>query len=156
MTTRRSLLAAPAVLALSGAAAAQGSWPERPIRIIVPLTAGGIADLLTRQIGEHLQGRLGRPVVVENRAGAGGFIGMDVVARAAPDGYTLGMGNIAANAIGPALQRDRVPYDPVAGFTPICLVAITPSVLVVNPTKVPVANLTEFLAFLRANPGRLN
>jgi tripartite-type tricarboxylate transporter receptor subunit TctC len=156
MTTRRSLLAAPAILALSGAAAAQGTWPERAIRIIVPLTAGGIADLLTRQIGEHLQGRLGRPVVVENRAGAGGFIGMDVVARAAPDGYTLGMGNIAANAIGPALQRDRVPYDPVAGFTPICLVAITPSVLVVNPTKVPVNNLTEFLAFLRANPGRLN
>ncbi|NKC30584.1 Bug family tripartite tricarboxylate transporter substrate binding protein [Falsiroseomonas selenitidurans] len=154
--TRRALAASPLAALLPRPVRAQAAWPDRPLRLIVPLTAGGIADLLARQVAEHLQGRLGKPVVVENRAGAGGFIGMDLVARAAPDGHTLGMGNIAANAIGPALQRDRVPYDPVRGFTPICLVAITPSVLVVNPARVPVANLAEFIAHLRANPGKLN
>jgi tripartite-type tricarboxylate transporter receptor subunit TctC len=137
-------------------AAAQGNWPERGLRIIVPLSPGGIADILARLLAEQLQTRLGRPVVVENRAGAGGAIGMEAVARAAPDGYTLGMGNIAANAILPALMRGRLPYDPVRDFTPVSVVALTPSVLVVNPTRVPVRDLPEFLAHLRANPDKLN
>lgn len=153
--TRRIALAVPVSL-LGHAAHAQGSWPDRNVRIIVPLSAGGIADIMARLVAGHLQQRLGRAVVVENRAGAGGAIGMEAVARAAPDGYTLGMGNIAANAILPALTRGRLPYDPVADFTPICLVGQTPSVLVVNPQKVPVVDLPEFLAFLRANPDRLN
>lgn len=154
-TTRRSLLAAGAAL-LASPALAQGTWPERGLRLIVPLSPGGIADTMARLAAEHLQQRLGRPVAVENRSGAGGAIGMEALARSAPDGYTIGMGNIAANAILPAMTRGRLPYDPVADFTPICLVARTPSLLVVNPQKVPVQTLPEFLAFLRANPDRLN
>jgi tripartite-type tricarboxylate transporter receptor subunit TctC len=157
--SRRDLLTGAASLAVPSLAAptrAQDVWPERGLRIIVPVAAGGTTDVLARLVADHLQTRFGRPVIVENRAGAGGFIGMDAVARAAPDGYILGMGTSASNAIGPALQRDRVPYDPVGSFTPICLVAIAPSVLVLNPNRVPVANLEEFLRFLRANPGRLN
>jgi tripartite-type tricarboxylate transporter receptor subunit TctC len=154
-TTRRALLVAGAGL-LPTPAPAQAPWPERALRIIVPLSPGGIADTMARLAAETLQQRLGRPVAVENRSGAGGAIGMEALARAAPDGHTLGMGNIAANAILPALTRGRLPYDPVADFTPICLVARTPSVLVVNPHKVPVQTLPEFLAFLRANPDRLS
>ncbi|MGK7868062.1 Bug family tripartite tricarboxylate transporter substrate binding protein [Falsiroseomonas sp. E2-1-a20] len=153
---RRGLLAAPALALLPAAARAQAAWPERNLRIIVPLSAGGVADIMARMVAEQLQPRLGRAVGVENRAGAGGAIGMEAVARAAPDAYTLGLGNIAANAILPALTRTRLPYDPVADFTPVCLVGRTPSVLVVNPQKVPVRDLAEFLAFLRANPDRLN
>ncbi|HZF77847.1 MAG TPA: tripartite tricarboxylate transporter substrate binding protein [Acetobacteraceae bacterium] len=161
--TAVAAVAAFATVATVGAVAlgtrpafAQGAWPERPIRFIVPLTAGGTADILARLIAENLTMRLGRPVVVENRPGAGGAIGMEAVARAAPDGYTIGMGNIAANAILPAVNRSRTPYDPVRDFTPITLGAVTPSVLVVNPQKVPVTDLAGFLAFLRANPDRLN
>jgi tripartite-type tricarboxylate transporter receptor subunit TctC len=154
-TTRRTLLAGAAAL-LARPAVAQAAWPERSLRLIVPLSPGGIADTMARLVAEALQQRLGKPVAVENRSGAGGAIGMEAVARAAPDGYTLGMGNIAANSILPAMTRDRLPYDAVTDFTPICLVARTPSVLVVNPQKVPVQNLTEFIAFLRANPDRLN
>ncbi|MBU8538847.1 tripartite tricarboxylate transporter substrate binding protein [Roseomonas tokyonensis] len=143
-----AMLAAPAL--------AQTAWPERNLRIIVPLSAGGIADIMARLVAEALQQRLGRGVVVENRTGAGGAIGMEAVARAAPDGYTLGMGNIAANAILPAMMRGRLPYDPVTDFQQVCLVGLTPSVLVVNPQRVPVQSLPEFLAFLRANPDRLN
>jgi tripartite-type tricarboxylate transporter receptor subunit TctC len=154
-TTRRTILAAGAAL-LATPALAQGTWPERGLRLIVPLSPGGIADTMARLAAEHLQQRLGRPVAVENRSGAGGAIGMEALARAAPDGYTLGMGNIAANAILPAITRSRLPYQPVADFTPVCLVARTPSVLVVNPQRVPVQTLPEFLAFLRANPDRLN
>lgn len=152
--TRRTLLAAAGAL-LAAPALGQGSWPERNIRIIVPLSPGGIADILTRMVAEHLTTRLGRPVVVENRTGAGGAIGMEAVARAAPDGHTLGMGNIAANAILPALTRGRLSYDPVRDFTPVSQVAQTPSVLVVNPDKVPVRDLREFLDYIRANPDRL-
>jgi tripartite-type tricarboxylate transporter receptor subunit TctC len=154
-TTRRALLGAGAAL-LAAPARAQAPWPERGLRLIVPLSPGGIADTMARLAAEHLQQRLGRPVAVENRSGAGGAIGMEALARAAPDGTTIGMGNIAANAILPAMTRGRLPYDPVADFTPICLVARTPSVLVVNPQKVAARTLPEFLAFLRANPDRLN
>jgi len=118
--SRRATLAAPlAMLLAAPTVRAQATWPERGLRIIVPLSPGGIADILARLLAEQLQMRLGRPVVVENRAGAGGAIGMEAVARAAPDGYTLGMGNIAANAILPALMRGWLPYDPVRDFTPI-------------------------------------
>ncbi|MFC3000916.1 Bug family tripartite tricarboxylate transporter substrate binding protein [Falsiroseomonas tokyonensis] len=154
-TTRRTLLAGSAAM-LAAPALAQTAWPERNLRIIVPLSAGGIADIMARLVAEALQQRLGRGVVVENRTGAGGAIGMEAVARAAPDGYTLGMGNIAANAILPAMMRGRLPYDPVTDFQQVCLVGLTPSVLVVNPQRVPVQSLPEFLAFLRANPDRLN
>ncbi|WP_372617298.1 Bug family tripartite tricarboxylate transporter substrate binding protein [Falsiroseomonas sp.] len=154
-STRRALLAAAGGL-LAVPALAQGGWPERNLRLIVPLSPGGIADILSRLVAEHLQARLGRPVAVENRTGAGGAIGMEAVARAAPDGYTLGMGNIAANAILPALKRGNLPFDPVRDFTPISQVAQTPSVLVVNPRKVPVQDLRGFLDHIKANPDKLS
>lgn len=154
--TRRALTGLTLTLATPTLGQSPPAWPNRPVRVIVPLTAGGAADILARLVTEHLQSRFGKPFVVENRPGAGGAIGMEAVARAAPDGHTVGMGNIAANAILPALQRGRLPYRPVEDFAPITLVAITPSVLVINPRKVPVTDLPGLISYLRANPGRLN
>ncbi len=131
-------------------------YPQRPIRFIVPLSPGGIADVMSRMVADHLQAKWGQPVVVENRPGAGTAIGMAVVARAKPDGYTIGMGNIAANAIVPALQPDVITYDPVKDFAPVSLVGMTPSLLVVNADKVPAKTIPELVAFLKANPGKVS
>lgn len=139
-------------------AVAQGpapAYPHKVVRFIVPLAPGGVADVMSRMIAEHLQAKLGQPFVVENRPGAGTAIGMDAVAKSAPDGYTIGMGNIAANAINPAFQPDRIPYDPIKDFAPVSLVGITPSMLVVNAEKVPAKTLPEFIAYLKSNPGKL-
>ena len=146
-----------AVLLLAGPVAAQGadSYPNRMVRVIVPLAAGGVADVMARMVAEHLQGRFGQAFVVENRPGAGTAIGMDAVAKAAPDGYTIGLGNIAANAINPAFQPQRIPYHPTKDFMAISLVGITPSMLVVNAEKVPAKTLPEFIAYLKANPGKV-
>jgi tripartite-type tricarboxylate transporter receptor subunit TctC len=151
-----SALLAP-LLWLSQPATAQtaSGYPNRMVKFIVPLAPGGVADVMSRMVAEHLQTKLGQPFVVENRPGAGTAIGMDAVAKSAPDGYTIGMGNIAANAINPAFQPERVPYDPVKDFSPISLVGITPSMLVINAEKVPSKTLPEFIAYLKANPGKL-
>ncbi|HSI56248.1 MAG TPA: tripartite tricarboxylate transporter substrate binding protein [Ideonella sp.] len=143
--------AVPAVLA-QGAADA---YPNKPIKFVVPVPPGGAADVMSRMIAEHLQARWGQPVVVENRPGAGSSIGMDLVAKAAPDGYTIGMGNIAANAINPAVRPDGYPYKPVGDFAGVSLVGTTPLVLVVNAEKVAAKTLPEFIAYLKANPGKL-
>jgi tripartite-type tricarboxylate transporter receptor subunit TctC len=152
---------AAAILAITGMAvqaqqASGQSYPSRAVRFIVPLAPGGVADVMSRMIAEHLQTKWGQPFVVENKPGAGTAIGMDAVAKAAPDGYTIGMGNIAANAINPAFQRERVPYEPVKDFAPITLVGITPSMLVVNAEKVPSKTLAEFIGYLKLNPGKLS
>jgi tripartite-type tricarboxylate transporter receptor subunit TctC len=150
------LAAAALALAAPQAQAQSGSYPERNILLIVPLAPGGIADVMSRMIAEHLQAKWGKPVVVENRPGAGSNIGMEALAKAAPDGYTIGMGNIASHAINPAIYRERIPYDPVKDFAPISLVGITPSMLVVNPEKVPVTSVAELVSYAKANPGKLN
>jgi tripartite-type tricarboxylate transporter receptor subunit TctC len=150
------LAAAALALTAPQAQAQSGSYPERNIQLIVPLAPGGIADVMSRMIAEHLQAKWGKPVVVENRPGAGSNIGMEALAKAAPDGYTIGMGNIASHAINPAVYRERIPYDPVKDFAPISLVGITPSMLVVNPEKVPVTSVAELVAYAKANPGKLN
>ncbi len=157
MGMRRLWLAACAALLLVTPANAQGAdtYPNRMVRVIVPLAAGGVADVMARMVAEHLQTRLGQPFVVENRPGAGTAIGMDAVAKAAPDGYTIGLGNIAANAINPAFQPQRIPYHPTRDFAAISLVGITPSMLVVNAEKVPAKTLPEFIAYLKANPGKV-
>ena len=129
-------------------------YPQRAIKFIVPLAAGGVADVMSRMIAEHLQTKWGQPVVVENRPGAGTSIGMSAVAKAKPDGYTIGMGNIAANAIFPALQPDQVPYHPINDFAPVSLVGVTPSLLVVNVARIPAKTLPELVAYLKANPGK--
>ena len=140
---------------LAGPVLAQSGYPSKPIRFVVPVPAGGAADVMSRMIAEHLQSRLGQTVVVENRPGAGSSLGMDVVAKAAPDGYTIGMGNIDANAINPAVRPSAFPYQPVKDFAAISLVGVKPQVLVVHAEKLPVKTLGEFVAYLKANPGKV-
>jgi tripartite-type tricarboxylate transporter receptor subunit TctC len=128
-------------------------YPTRPIKLVVPVPPGGAADAMARMIGEHLQAKWGQPVVIENKPGAGSSLGMDAVAKAAPDGYTIGLGNIAANAINPAVRPGAFPYQPVKDFAAISMVGVTPLVLVVNAEKVAAKTLPEFIAYLKANPG---
>ena len=145
-----------ALLACAAAATAQtGDYPNKPIKFIVPVPPGGAADVMSRMVAEHLQGKWGQTVVVENKPGAGSSLGMDAVAKAAPDGYTIGMGNIAANAINPAVRPAAFPYHPVKDFAAVSMVGVTPLVLVVNAEKVPARTLPEFVAYLKARPGTL-
>ena len=151
---RAALLGTLAAMATL-ASAQPADYPNKPIKFIVPVPAGGAADVMSRMIAEHLQGKWGQPVVVENKPGAGSSLGMDGVAKAAPDGYTIGMGNIAANAINPAVRPGAFPYQPVKDFAAVSMVGVTPLVLVVNAEKVPAKTLAEFVAYLKANPGKL-
>jgi tripartite-type tricarboxylate transporter receptor subunit TctC len=148
------LLCGAAVLAAPAVARAQARWPDRPVRIVVPFTPGGTTDILARALAGELQEALGQPVVVENRGGAGGTLGSDVVARAAPDGTTLMMGHIGTLAVNPSLYRN-LSFDTVTSFTPIVLAAIVPNVLVVNPRRVGATGVQELLALARARPGSL-
>ena len=155
------MVAVFSVFALSATAAfAQGdpaaSYPSKPIKFVVPVPPGGAADVMARMIAEHLQAKLGQPVVVENRPGAGSSIGMQVVAKSPPDGYTIGLGNIAGNAINPAVQAVNLPYDPVRDFAPVSLIGVTPLVLVVNAQKIPAKTVPEFIAYVKANPGKVS
>lgn len=158
---RRTLAVALALGAFVGAAQAQApnvaqSYPSRAVKFIVPVPAGGAADVMSRMIAAHLQARLGQPFVVENRPGAGSSLGMDVVAKAAPDGYTIGMGNVAANAINPAVRPGAFPYQPVKDFAAVSMVGVTPLILVVNAEKVPATSVPAFIAQLKAQPGKLS
>lgn len=158
-TRSRRLLLALGLSCLALATHAQddeAKYPQRVIRFIVPLAPGGVADVMSRMVAEHLQAKWGQPVVVENRPGAGTVLGMDIVSKAKPDGYTIGMGNIAANAIFPALQPDKAPYDPINDFAPVTLVGVTPSLLVVNAAKVKATTIPELVSYLKANPGKLS
>jgi tripartite-type tricarboxylate transporter receptor subunit TctC len=135
------------------AAGAQDAWPTRPIRIVVPLAAGGGTDALARVIALKLADKFGQPATVENRAGAAGNIGAEAVFRAPADGYTLLFTQPAPLAVNKALYG-KVPFDPEQ-FTPIALVSLQDIMLAVNP-KVPANNLQELIAYARANPGKLN
>jgi len=128
-------------------------YPARPIRLIVPFPPGGSTDILARALGEKLSQGLSQPVVIDNRPGAGGSIGAETTARAAPDGYTLMMGHLGTLAVNPAIYKN-LPYDPVKSFAPVSLMAIVPSVLVVNPS-LPVASAAELIAYAKAHPGKL-
>jgi len=150
MACLAALLAPPGAWAQSPAV----SYPNRAIRVIVPFPAGGAADALPRIVGEKLAARWGRPVVVENRAGASGSIGAEAVARAEPDGYTLLATPPAPLVINPSLYL-KLPYDPTQ-FVPVTVIAAIPSVLLVNAAKVPANTLQEFVAFVRTNPDKLN
>ena len=147
-----SLVCAAIVLSASGAQAQE--WPARPVRIVVPYPAGGAVDIVTRVLADKLATQWGQPVVVENKAGAGGLIGADSVSKAAPDGYTLVMGTVSSHAIAPAVYR-KMPYDAVADFGAISLVALTPYIVTVHP-GVPANSLRELMAHARANPDKLN
>jgi tripartite-type tricarboxylate transporter receptor subunit TctC len=153
---RRIVLAAAAVLAiapiLSNVAWASDWTPTRPIKLVVPSTPGGGADITGRLFGEKLSAALGQPVVVENKGGAGGLQGTDSVAKSAPDGYTLLLGSDYAFTVYPQLRKP--PYDPVKDFEPIGLIENLPLVLTVNPQRVPATNMKELLALVKANPGK--
>src|SRR5207248_3216491 len=134
-------------------ASAQG-YPTRPIRLVVPFPAGGTTDILAREVAQKLTEGLGQAVVVDNRPGAAGNIGSDLVAKSAPDGYTLLMGTVGTHAINPSLYS-KMPYDHVKDFAPVVLVAGVPNVLVINPT-LPFKSVQDLIAYAKANPGKLN
>ncbi len=152
---RRSIsLALALALMLLGPAHAQNAWPAKPIRLIVGFAAGGSTDVTARIIAQALSERLGQPVVVENRGGAGGNIGADAVAKADPDGYTLLMATSSTFAANPNLYK-TLPFDVQKDFAPITVTAFIPNLLVVNPS-VPANNVAEFITYLKANPEKLN
>jgi len=138
---------------LACAAFAQGTYPSKPIKIIAPVQPGGGVDLVARTIAERLQKVLGAPVIVENQSGGGGIVGSQITARAAPDGYTLMVGYVGTHGTNPAVRK--LPYDAVKDFTPIAMVGGTPNVLVVPPS-LPVKTLPEFVAYAKANKGKLS
>jgi tripartite-type tricarboxylate transporter receptor subunit TctC len=147
-------LGAALVLAMlvSHAALAQ-AWPNRPVRLLVPFSAGaGVTDIMARLVGQHLGASLGQPVVIENRAGAGGIAGTDAAAKAAPDGYTFLMTNVSL--VTSAYLYARLPYDAQRDFVPVTLVNTAPLMLVVHPS-VSAKSVQELVAYAKANPGRL-
>jgi len=156
--TRKLFLAA--IILGAGFAAAQGNtgipapYPVKPIRLVVPFTPGGSTDILARAIGQELTKAWGQAVVVENVPGAGGSLGADKVAKAAPDGYTLLMGHIGTLAVNPSLYP-ALPYDPIRSFAPVAWVARVPNVLVVNP-QVAARSVKELVALAKSRPGQLN
>ena len=129
-------------------------YPSKPIRLIVPFSPGGPADVLARMVGDKIGASMGKPVVVDNRAGAGGNIGMALGAKAAPDGYTLVLAPAGNLTVNPSLYRN-VPYDVAKDFAPVTVVAAVPNILVVHPS-IPAKNLTEFIAYAKSHPGQLN
>jgi tripartite-type tricarboxylate transporter receptor subunit TctC len=130
------------------------NYPERAIRLVVPFPAAGTTDILAREVAQQLTGALGQTVVVDNRPGAAGNIGSDLVAKSAPDGYTLLMGTVGTHAINPSLYS-KMPYDHVKDFVPVVLVAGVPNVLVVNPA-LPVNSVADLIKLAKDKPGQIN
>ena len=150
----RAVCATLAVLLSFPVLAAEQAYPSKPIRLVVPFPAGGSLDVVARAIGQKLTEAWGQPVVIDNRPGAGGNIGADLVAKSAPDGYTILEGALSTHAVNVSLYA-KMPYDPIKDFAPITLVAVTPNVLVLNASY-PVNSVPELLAYARANPGKLS
>jgi tripartite-type tricarboxylate transporter receptor subunit TctC len=153
---RRAAAAAAAVLTslliANLPSQAQDNYPARPVRMIVPFAAGGPTDIVGRIMGAKMGEVLGQQFVVEDRTGAGGNIGADAVAKAAPDGYTILMATVSTNAINPGLYT-HLPYDPINGFAPVGRVGVTPTLLLVNPS-VPAKDVKSLIALMKANPGK--
>jgi len=155
---RRLVLAAAGLGLASPFALAQGAWPNRPVRIVVPFPPGGTTDILARALAPELARGLGQSFVVENRAGAGGNIGAELVAKSPNDGYTMLMGTVGTHGINRALY-DKLPYDPIKDFAPVSLMAGVPNVMVVNAEKaraMGVQNVADFIRLAKAQPGRMN
>jgi len=148
----RRLLAVLAALAIAGVAHAQ--YPSKPVRIVVPYPAGGTSDILARTIGQKLQELWGQPVVIDNKPGATGNVGAEIVAKSPPDGYTLMLADIGSLAISPSVFSN-LPFDPVKDFAPVLMVAYSPHILAVHPS-VPAKDVKELIAYAKANPGKLN
>ena len=139
-------------------ASAQGSWPTKPVRIVVPFAAGGTTDILARAVAPELSRAFGQQFIVDNRAGAGGNVGAEMVAKSPPDGYTLLMGTVGTHGINRALY-DKLPFDPIMDFVPITLVAGVPNVMVMQTEKartMGIGNVADFIRYAKAHPGTLN
>lgn len=163
---RRALALAASALALACAAAAllpataraQGAWPTKPVRIVVPFAPGGTTDILARAMAPELSKAFGQQFIVDNRAGAGGNVGAEIVAKSPGDGYTLLMGTVGTHGINRALYA-KLPYDPIKDFVPITLVAAVPNVMVMNADKAKaqgIHNVQDFIRVAKANPGKMN
>jgi len=149
----KKLLSLAAVAAFAAASLAQAqSWPSKPVRYIVPFAPGGTTDILGRMVAAGLASALGQPVVVENKPGQAGSIGAAELARAAPDGYTVGGGTISSHAINPSLYP-KLPYDPLKDFAPVTMLATLPNMLVVHPS-LKVDTVQQLVALLKANPNK--
>jgi len=133
---------------------AQPAYPVKPIRLVVPFAPGGSTDTIARLIGQKLDEALGQQVIIDNRPGAGGNLGVDYVAKSAPDGYTLIFGHVGTFGFGPSLYA-KLPYDPIRDFAPVALFAMVPNMLVVHPS-LPANSVKELVALARARPGQLN
>ena len=152
---RRTTVAALLFLFAAPAAFAQyGTYPSRPIKWVVPYTPGGITDTVTRLVAQRVQDAVGQPVVVENKPGANSIVGADLVAKSAPDGYTV-LTVIAAHAANATLYAGKLPFDPVKSFVPISLAASAPLILTVN-NDFPAKDVKELIAYARANPGKIS
>jgi tripartite-type tricarboxylate transporter receptor subunit TctC len=150
--TRRRALAA-LTIALPAARAFAQSWPAHAIKLVVPFPAGGSTDIVARMIGEKLSTALGQPVVIDNRGGAGGTLGSDIVAKAPADGYTMLIATSSTHAIAPSLYT-KLPYDPLRDFAPVSLIGTATILLVTNPS-LPVKSVAELIAYAKAHPGQL-
>lgn len=144
----------PLLLVWLAAPVSAQTYPAKPIRLLVPFPAGGATDILARALSQKLGEKLGQPVVVENRPGAGGTIGADAASKAAPDGYTLLLATSSTHSIGPAINP-KIPYNAETDFTPIAYVATSPNIVLV-PNSSPARTMREFIDYARKNPGRLN
>jgi len=157
LSTRRTFTLAAAsalgLLALTPLAAQAQAFPTKAITIIVPFSAGGTTDILARVLGQFISKDLGQPVIIDNRAGAGGNIGTQLVARAAPDGYTILMGTVGTHAINQSLYP-KLAFDPIKDFAPLTRVALVPNLLVANPAQ-PFKTVKELMAYAKANPGKV-
>ncbi|CAN5425753.1 tripartite tricarboxylate transporter substrate binding protein [soil metagenome] len=150
--------AAAALLLIAGPAAADASWPNKPVRIVVPFAAGGTTDILARAMAPELSKAFGQQFIVDNRAGAGGNVCTDIVAKAPNDGYTLLMGTVGTHGINRALYP-KLPFDPIKDFVPITLVAAVPNVMEMNTEKAKalgIRNVADFVAYAKTHPGKLN
>jgi tripartite-type tricarboxylate transporter receptor subunit TctC len=154
LKTRTAIVALAALLSIVSSSAGAQDWPTGPVRIIVPFGPGSTPDVVARIVADKLSPRLGKPVIVENKAGAGGNIGTDAVAKAAPDGQTIGL-SIAGPLAVNALLYKKLPYDPQRDLVPITIAATQPSVLVATP-RLGVNSTQELIELLRKNPGKYN
>ena len=159
LITRRRALAAGAALMATPAAWAQGAWPTaKPVRIVVPFAPGGTTDILARAMAPELSRAFGQQFIVDNKPGAGGNVGGDLVAKSPADGYTLLMGTVGTHGINQSLYP-KMPFDPIKDFAPVTLVAGVPNVLVMNPARAEAAKINtvaDLIQYARANPGKLN